>query len=125
MKRVSAVLLILGIIGAPAKADEPPFFAEEPDLEALVDIAENAKPFRDRWQECTTEVARRNLNSRSSAEAVAGRALDACRGEERELGKVLAEKVGARRSASIVSQLRVALRSNLAAAVAAIRGDRR
>lgn len=124
MKRAPAVLLILGVLGAPAKADEPPFFAEEPDLDALASIAESAKPFRDQWQECTTEVAKRNLNSRSSDAAVAGRALDGCRDEEQEFRKALAGKVGAREAASIVSQLRAALRTNLTAAIAAIRAER-
>src|SRR3712207_5215576 len=77
--------------------------ADEPD--PFLPVAE-AKPYRERWQDCTASAIKRNLHAERPTEAVVESALASCKGREAALGRVLRRRVGSASARRIVADLR-------------------
>jgi hypothetical protein len=85
-------------------------------------LVAEAKPFRERWQECTVSTVETGLHRAASAEAVVDAALKRCRADERALARVLARRIGAVSSRRVVTELREYDRLVLTRIVERLRG---
>jgi hypothetical protein len=95
--------------------------ADEVDMSTLTDIGSKAAPLRDAWEQCTAAVARGQLESSESAEAIAQRALKSCKRQETRLRRALEAGVGRQQARTVVAQLRRVYASSLAAIVDQLR----
>jgi hypothetical protein len=112
--RKIVVLLAFSLFGATGSlADEPdPFFS-----------LEQAKPYRERWQNCTASVAKQNLSGPRSAPVVADLAFERCKAQETALRNVLKRRLGAVSADRIVGDLRGFDRSLLIRIIDKLRAD--
>ena len=93
--------------------------ADEPD--PLLSIAE-AKPYRERWQDCAASAVERELRGARPAEAIVDAALMSCRDREAALARVLRRRIGASSARRIVEDLRAYDRLVLIRIVERLRG---
>jgi hypothetical protein len=96
MRLVILCVAILFVVGTAARADE-----EDPYLSVT-----EAKPLRDRWQDCTAAAVKRHLESSKPAEDIADLALSSCKSRETALANVLGRRLGAAAARRIVADLR-------------------
>ena len=108
------VLFAFSLLGATGSlADEPdPFLT-----------LEQAKPYRERWQNCTASVAKQNLSGPRAAAAVADLAFQRCEAQESALRNVLSRRLGAASADRIVADLRGFDRSLLIRIIDKLRSD--
>jgi len=108
------VLLAFSLLGASAAiADEPdPFLA-----------VEQAKPYRERWQNCTASVAKENLSGVRPPADVADLAFARCKAHETALRNILRKRVGVASADRIVTDLRGFDRSLLIRIIEKLRGN--
>jgi hypothetical protein len=112
--RKIVVLFAFSLLGATSSlADEPdPFLT-----------LEQAKPYRERWQNCTALVAKQNLSGPRSAAAVVDLAFQRCKAQESALRNVLRRRLGAVSADRIVADLRGFDRSLLIRIIDKLRSD--
>ena len=93
------IIVLLGflLVGGPASlADEPdPFLS-----------VEQAKPYRDRWQNCTASVAKQNLSGSRTAADIADLAFERCKGPQTALKTFLARRLGSASADRVIEDLR-------------------
>ena len=75
------------------------------EFDPLLSITE-AKPYRERWQECAASAVERELEGKRPVQAIVEGALASCRDRESALAQLLRRRVGARSARRIVSGLR-------------------
>jgi hypothetical protein len=112
MRIIVLCLVFLFFLPPLARADE---------ADPFLSVTE-AKPFRDRWQECTASAVKRQLESSRSAERIADLALRACRSRETALVQVLSRRLGTASARRIVAELRTYDRLVLTRIIGRIRG---
>jgi hypothetical protein len=113
MRKIVVFIAFLSMGAAAARADEPdPFLT-----------LEQAKPYRERWQNCTAAVAKENLSGTVPAAEIADRAFERCRAREAALRAVLRRRLGAASADRIVDDLRGFDRSLLIRVIEKLRSD--
>ena len=111
--RILKLLLVFAFaLSAGAIADE---------ADPFLSVAE-AKPYRERWQDCTASEIKRSLPGSRSVEAVVDEAFASCKGRETALGQVLRRRVGAASARRIVTDLRDYDRAVLIRIIERLRG---
>jgi hypothetical protein len=105
--RLVLLIPVLLLMASPVAADEPP------PLEVAKAVAERARPFRDRWEQCAASAVRAGLSSRITAEDLAERALNRCKPREAALRAFLDKGVGREQAARVTASVRRMLRTNL------------
>ncbi len=111
--RNSKLLLVLFLaLSAVAIADEAdPFLS-----------VRKAKPYRERWQDCTAAEVKRSLRGTRSTEVVVDEAFASCKSREAALARVLRGRLGAASARRIVTDLRAYDRSVLIRIIERLRG---
>lgn len=105
--------MFLAIGASAARADEPdPFLS-----------LEQAKPYRERWQNCTAAVAKENLSGALAAPDIADRAFERCKAKEAALRGILKRRLGAASANRIVDELRGFDRSLLIRVIEKLRSN--
>lgn len=104
-------LITMSLVGSPASADE---------FDALLAYRE-AKPLNDAWQACAASYVKPRLRTKQSANELSQTALRHCRSHESSLRRFLVGRIGRRSAANVIQVLRRKYRSDLAAAVNALR----
>lgn len=112
MRIILLCMAILFVVGIPARADE-----EDPYLSVS-----EAKPLRERWQDCTAAAVKRHLESSRGAEDIADLALSACKVRENALVNVLGRRLGTAAGRRIVGELRTYDRIVLIRIIERLRG---
>ena len=113
MRIIAALCIAIALVlGVPARADE-----DDP----LGSIAE-AKPLRDRWQECAATEVKGRLNKDQSAEAIAEMALVSCKAREAALMRVVQRRLGPPSAKRVVAELRAYDRMVLVRIIERLRG---
>jgi hypothetical protein len=112
MRIILLCMAILFVVGTPARADE-----EDPYLS----VAE-AKPLRERWQDCTAAAVKRHLESSRGAAEIADLALSTCKTRENALANVLGRRLGTAAGRRIVGELRTYDRIVLIRIIERLRG---
>ncbi len=114
MRIIVLCIVIPFLLGLPVRADEA-----DPFLSVV-----EAKPVRERWQDCTASAVKRHIDTDRSAEAIADLALAGCRAREAALVNVLSRRLGMRAARRIVSELRGYDRIVLTRIIERLRGKR-
>jgi hypothetical protein len=109
---VLCVAILLGV-GTAARADEP---------DPFLSVSE-AKPLRERWQDCAASAVKPHLDTSRSAEAIADMALASCKAREAALANVLRRRVGLAAARRIVAELRTYDRLVLTRIIERLRGN--
>jgi hypothetical protein len=116
MRILIVCIVILGSLPASlssVRADE---------FDPLLSITE-AKPYRERWQECAASAVERELEGKRPVQAIVDGALNSCRDRESALAQLLHRRVGVRSARRIVSSLRDFDRLVLTRIVERLRGQ--
>jgi hypothetical protein len=96
-------------------------YSDEPDLRELRSIGTQALPSRDAWERCTASMLKRAIHSANAAQGIAESALTRCKGDEARLKHVLARRIGSRRAAAVMTELRRQHRDSLVAVIEMLR----
>lgn len=96
MRLLFLCLLVPFFVSTAVLADE-----EDPFL-----AVSEAKPVRERWQDCTAAGVKRHLEGSRPAEAVADLAFSGCKAQEAALVRVLGRRLGPSAARRIVADLR-------------------
>jgi hypothetical protein len=96
-------------------------YSDEPDLRELRSIGTQALPSRDAWERCTASMLKRAIHSENAAQGIAESALTRCKGDEARLKHVLARRIGSRRAAAVMTELRRQHRDSLVAVIEMLR----
>jgi hypothetical protein len=112
--RKTVILLVFLLLGSThAAADEPdPFLS-----------LEQAKPYRERWQNCTAAVAKENLSGTLPAAEIADLGFERCKARETALRNVLKRRLGTASADRIVDELRGFDRSLLIRVIERLRSN--
>ncbi len=113
MRVIVLCMAVSFVVGTAALADEP-----DPFLPVI-----EAKPWRERWQDCAASAVKRHLDSSRSAEAIADMALASCKAREAALANVLRRRVGLSAARRIVAELRTYDRLVLTRIIERLRGN--